>query len=324
MQTEFLTTNAARVQRWSGKIWLEMPREIYFGKFMKDDINAIIEVRRDLEGGPGDVLTYSLGNKLDGQGVSGDDPLEGQEEELLVYSDTVTINQRRNAVRLKGKLSEQRTAFDQQPLARTMLKTWLAEVIDDDIFSKLTTASTTVVFGGSATSTATLVATGLITPAKIDTAVAKAQKADPKIWPVMVDGNPYYVLCLHTDVGFDLRNNGVWQGYQQNGAQVQGKDNPIFSGMFNIYNGVVIHTHEKVPVATNGGAAGDVAYASNLFLGRQAGLMAWGAKPQAWTKEFEYGNSIGMAIGAMWGFRKALFNALDHAVIELRMARTNN
>lgn len=324
MQTEFTTASDERVQRWVARIWYEMPREIYFGKFMREDPNAIIEVKRDLEGQPGDKLTFSLANKLSGSGVSNDDTLEGNEEELDVDSDSVTLEQKRNAVRLKGRMSMKRTAFDQQEVSKDRLKVWMAETIDDGIFTELATSPTTAVYGGTASSVATLVATGLITPAKIDTMVAKAEKADPKIWPVKIDGDDHFVLVIHTDVWYDLRQNSTWQGYQQNGAQKSGKDNPIFNGMAGIYNKTVIHTHEKVPAATNGGAAADVAYATNLFMGRQAAVHAWGSKPQAWTKEFDYGSSLGFAIGAIWKTRKAVFANVDHGLIAGIFARTNN
>ena len=324
MQTEFTTAADERVQRWVARIWYEMPKEIYFGKFMKEDPNAIIEVKRDLEGQPGDKLNYSLANKLSGTGVTNDDTLEGSEEELDVDTDSVTLVQKRNAVRLKGRMSMKRTAFNQEEVAKDRLKTWLAETVDDGIFTELASSPTTSVFGGSATSVATLAAAGLITPAKIDSMIAKAKKADPKIWPVRVDGDDHYVLVMHTDCGFDLRQNSTWQGYQQNGAQKQGRDNPIFSGMFGIYNNTVLHEHEKVPAALTGGSGGDVPYAVNLFLGRQAAVYASGMKPQAWTKEFDYGASLGFAIGAIWNVRKAIFAGVDHGVIAGQFARTNN
>ena len=65
--TEFLTGAAETAKRWAAKIWTEMPREIYWGKFMREgDMNAIIEVKRDLEGQPGDRLTFTLATKLTG------------------------------------------------------------------------------------------------------------------------------------------------------------------------------------------------------------------------------------------------------------------
>lgn len=324
MQTEYTTASAERVQLWAKKIWLEMPREIFWGKFMKEnDMNAPIEVKRDLEGNPGDVLTFYLANKLDGQGVSGDDTLEGQEEQLVTNTDTVTLDQRRNAVRLKGQLSEKRTAFDQRSVAKSQLKTWLAEVIDDDLFTQFDTSPSTVVFGGSVASLAALAAGNVITPALIDRCVAKSAKADPKIWPIRVNGEDYYVLVIHTDTAYDLEQDSTWHAAQRD-AGVRGDENKIFTGRHGMWRGTVIHTHEKVPVGTDAGSGGNVPYASNMFLGRQAGCFAWGKRPEAWEKEFDYGNSIGFAIGAIWGFTKAVFDGTDHAYIALRVARTNN
>ena len=159
MDTEFATGAAETVKRWATKLWIEMPREIYFGKFMKEnDSNAIIEVKRDLEGNPGDQLTFTLLRGLTGAGVTGDDVLEGQEEQMNHFSDTVVLDQVRNAVRLKGRLSERRTAFDQRTSAKNVLKKWLAEYIDDDCFTQFTTgtAASRIVYGGDAVSTATI------------------------------------------------------------------------------------------------------------------------------------------------------------------------
>ena len=105
--TEFLTGNAATVQRWAEKLWIEMPREIYWGKFMSEDaMKTPIEVKRDLEGKPGDKLAFYLTRKLAGAGVTGDAVLEGNEEQMTTYTDTLTLDQVRNAVRLAGRLSE--------------------------------------------------------------------------------------------------------------------------------------------------------------------------------------------------------------------------
>ena len=324
MLTEFTTAAAERVQRWSARVWFELPREIFFGKLMKEDPNAIIEVKRDLEGQPGDRLNFSLVNKDNSAGVTGDDDLEGQEAELDVDTDAVTLDQKRNAIRLKGKLSMKRTAFDQLDAAKSVLKTWMAETIDDDWFTELSTSNTRQKFGGGAASRAVLAATGLITPALIDQTMAAAQKADPKVHPVRVNGDDLYVLVMHTDVWYDLRQNSVWQGYQQNGAQVRGDDNPIFSGRAGIYNQTVLHHHEKVPTGTDAGTGANVAYAVNLFLGRQAGVHAWGARPESWVKEFNYGGSIGVAIGAIYKARKAVFANVDHGIFAIETARTNN
>ncbi len=86
--TEFLTGDAATVQKWSARLWVELPRVIYWNRFMREnDMNAIIEVRSDLEKGPGDKLTFTLLRKLTGAGVTGDTTMEGSEEAFTTYNE---------------------------------------------------------------------------------------------------------------------------------------------------------------------------------------------------------------------------------------------
>src|SRR5260370_934723 len=109
--TQFATGAAETVKRWAARLWVELPREIYFGKFMReDDMNTIIEVKRDLEGQPGDKVTFTLLQKLGNAAVTGDSTLEGNEEAMQFYSASVTLDQNRNAVRLAGRMSERRVA----------------------------------------------------------------------------------------------------------------------------------------------------------------------------------------------------------------------
>ena len=325
--TEFLTGAAETVKRWAQKLWVEMPREIYFGKFMKEnDMNAIIEVKRDLEGQPGDRLTFTLARKLTGAGVTGDEILEGNEEQMTFYSDNITLDQVRNAVRIKGRMSERRTAFDQRMSAKNLLKTWLAELIDDDIFTQfdVSPAVSRTLFGGSATSTATIDSTSTITITKLEQAKARAQKTTPKIWPCRIEEGDFYLALLHTDVAFDLTQTAVWQDDSQEAGPRDYGQNDLFTGRLGVRRGIVIHAHEKVPISTTYGSAADQPGASNFFLGRQAGCFGWGARPDWWEKEFDYGNRVGFAIGAIYDFKKAVFNAVDNAFMAIRTFRTNN
>lgn len=322
--TSFATGAAETVKRWAARLWIELPRDIYFGKFMKeDDMNTIIEVKRDLEGQPGDKVTFTLLQKLSAAAITGDATLEGNEEAMSFFSDEVILDQRRAAVRLSGRMSERRTAFNQRDSAKTLLKTWLAETIDNLIFTNMALSPSLPLFGGSATSKATIDSTSKISPSLIDRAIAKAKKTLPKIWPVRVNGRDFYVTLVHTDVAFDLRQDGVWNQAQRE-AQERSPDNPIFSGALAFWNGSIIHEHEKIPIYTDGGTPATQPGAVNFFMGRQAGVFAWGARPEWWEKEFDYGNKVGFAIGAIYEFTKAVFNAIDHGFISLETFRTNN
>ena len=324
-ETEVLTGDAQTVKRWAAKIIVEMPDEIYFGKFMKEgDSNAIIEVKRDLEGQPGDRLTFHFAAGLSGGGVTGDDTLEGNEEVMNVYTDDITLNQTRNGVRLKGRLSERRTAYDQRRTAKDLLKKWMAETIDQDIFTQFDASPSLVLFGGDATSTATIDSGDTITVARLESVAARANKADPQIWPVRVEEGDFFVAVMHTDVAYDLRQSTNWlDASQEAGPRDYGKNN-LFTGRLGVVGGVVCHAHKSVPISPTYGSGGNQPGASNFFLGRQAGLFGWGSRPEWWEKEFDYANKIGFAIGAIWDFTKAVFNANDYAMIAIRTYRTDN
>lgn len=93
---------------WAKQTWTTAMKDLFFGKFMGEGVNNIIQVLNDLEKEAGDRITQSLVLKLKGDGVTGDDILEGNEEKMEYRSFDFTINQLRNAVRIKGKFEEKK------------------------------------------------------------------------------------------------------------------------------------------------------------------------------------------------------------------------
>ena len=333
--SDWATGSPETVKRWSEQTWTELPKLIYWTKFMGKGLNACIQVKEELQSKPGDLVTFSFIKKLAGAGIDEDTQgaggLEGQEEAIVPYTDTVGIKHLRHAVRLKGRLSEKRTAYDQRSTAKDLLTTWMAETIDKSIFTAFDTGThaTHVVYGGAATSTATLQAGDYMTTALLTKTKTKAKKADGttssgKVWPLKVGTDEYYVAVISPDQEHDLKVHDPAWAQAQREAQNRGKDNPIFTGALGIWDGVIIHSHENIALATNWGAGGTLTGASAMFVGRQAGAFAWGFMPSWVEKEFDYGNSTGFAVGACWGMKKAIFNLFDHAFYSLATYRTNN
>lgn len=322
--SEWATGSAEAVKRWSREAWVELPKLIYWNKFMGKSMNSVIQLKQELEGQPGDKVTFSFIRKLSGAGVTGDSDLETQEEAMTTYSDDVTIDQVRQAIRLKGKMSEKRTAYSQRTAAKELLTTWLAEKIDADIFAALDSSPSTSIYAGAASSTATITAGDLFTTALLTKAKTKAKKASPKIWPIKIDNKEYYVAIIHPDQEYDLKVNDPTWAQAQREAQVRGDENPIFEGSVGVWDAVIVHVHEDIAVATTWGSGGNVNGAFGQFLGRQAGAFAWGERPRWVEKSFDYDNKVGFAIGAIYGVTKAVFNAVDHAFYSIRTARTSN
>lgn len=111
---------------------------LYFVKrnMMGQGSNNIIEVKSDLAKSNGDRVTFGLTLKIGG-GITGDSELEGNEKAITSYAQSVVIDQLRNAVRLTGKLDEQKNAYDMRKDAKDQLAKWKQEVIERQIFMKL-------------------------------------------------------------------------------------------------------------------------------------------------------------------------------------------
>lgn len=122
------TTNATglRVQQWDSKFFEEYIGQNRFAKDMGTDENAIIQVKEDLTKKKGDRLTFALVNRLVNNAVTGTAVLEGNEEDMTSRSHMLTVDKRRNAVRV-AEMSEQKSAIELRQAARSVLKGWAME-----------------------------------------------------------------------------------------------------------------------------------------------------------------------------------------------------
>ena len=285
------------------------------------------------------------------------------------YSEAVAIDQIRNGVRLTGKLDNQKVVYDQIMKAKENLRVWMKEFIARQIFLKLggvtnTTlvdtngitvgaraawsntpdfiADATEVAGrgsrywrqGSTASgdgTDDLASGDTLTLDDVTKAATLAKLANPKIQPLSVGGDDFYVMYLHPLSARDIRLSSDWKTAVQN-AQVRGDKNPVFRGALGYWSNVLLLENEFVPwldvsAAGNsfrGAASGTdcaVDCARNLLCGRQAVLMAQASSKDALVIEtFDYKNKDGVATNFIGGLQKAMFNSLEFGVIAVDAA----
>ena len=322
------TADALTMQTWSKKFWIEAQEESYFygqGLVGGDENNSVVIEFPDLEQSQGYRHHWGQIRNISGPGVIGDSIMEGHEEVPNVYEESIDLNQVRNAIRTAGKLSEQYPSDKRaRHWATQLLKRWMAERIDQDLFTAIAASPTKALYGGDATGLTSIEAGDYLTLALTSKAKAYAQKATPKIMPVSVKGKRYYVQVNAPDATFDLKERDAAFGQAMREAQRPGWDNPIFSGADGIWNETIYHTHAKVPVATNYGVGLNLNGACCLFMGVGAAGIAY-AKRKIWQeKDFDYGNKVGFCIGAIYGVAKAIFNSADNAVVAIRVYRTSN
>lgn len=342
--TSYGVNHPLAVKVWARKLMHEALKQTWFSKFIGTDSNSIVYLKTDLQKGPGDRIRCGLRMLLTGDGVQGDNTLEGSEEQLVTFNDDVYINQLRHAVRSAGKMSEQRVPFSVREEARMGLTDWWAERLDTSFFNQLsgntnqtdtrytgnqaTLAPTTVVFGGDHAAVTSLTAstTNALTLRDFDKAVAIAKTRTPMIRPIKMGGDDYYVAFIHTNAVYQLRGQTAtaqWADIEK--AKVQGgKESGIFTGAIGVYNNVIFHETTRLPDITGIGTPATGAttdYRRAVLCGAQAMLLAYGqdgGSSVSWTEElFDYKNKLGVEAGMIFGMKKAQYNGADYGVITL-------
>jgi N4-gp56 family major capsid protein len=337
------------VRKFGGFLAVDVGRASYFNKkFMGVGIEAQtpIQTLLNLENDAGDTITYDLVMQLRMQPIEGDATLRGKEEDLKFYTDSVSIDQARGGVNTGGKMSRKRTLHDLRKIARARQTEWWARVFDELFFMYLSGRRGTntdyiystdytgmagnafvapdsqhVMYGGAATSKATLVVGDKMDLTIIDRAQARASTmgggsaAIPAIEPCMIEGEEHFITVMHPWQEYAMRTNtstGQWLDIQKAAAASEGRNNPIFKGALGKYNDTVLHKHKAVILSTDYGAGANVASARALFMGRQAAVVAFGSAGTGlrfdWHEEQEdRGNQVVITTGSIFGIKKTAF-----------------
>jgi N4-gp56 family major capsid protein len=340
--------DAKAVQRFSVFLAQDTARKSYFNKkFMGDgeEAETPLQMIRRLENDAGDKVSYDLVMQLKMEPVEGDDTLEGKEENLQFYTDSMLIDQARGGVNTGGKMTRKRTMHDLRKIARGKQSDWWSRVFDELFFMYLAGArgvNTDFIFGstyagragnsfvapdathtmyGDGTSKATLTAAGKMTVTVIERAATKAatlgggSSGIPSIEPIQIEGENHYVLVMHEFAAYDLRTStstGQWLDIQKAAATSEGRNNPIFKGGLGKLNDVVLHKHRAVIRFSDYGAGANVAAARNLFMGKQAGVVAFGSEGTGlrfgWNEESrDNGNQAVITTSSIFGIKKTAF-----------------
>lgn len=350
--TNFGVNHPLARKLWSEKLFREALKETYIGKFIGDNNKSLIQMLTDTSKGSGDTVHVGLRMQISGAGVAGDNTLEGNEEALSYYRDSLVVDQIRHAVRSNGRASEQRVPYAMREEGRMALADWMSNMMDTAFFNQIcgntdqtdlrktgmmaTVAPTTaaaaadgisrIVVGGSQTAEGSLSATTThaLSLRDLDVAVARAKTMSPVIKPLRMKGEDYFCAFIHPYQLYQLRgqtSSGQWADIQK--AAIQGGNitgNPIFTGAAGVYNGVILHESSRIPNTT--GMTDNSGYRRGVFCGAQSAAIAFGqdnsANRTTWDEElFDYGNQLGVAAGVIWALKKTIFNSTDFATIAL-------
>lgn len=337
-KTAFSTNDALTKKLWEEKLFRDTVKETYFAKFQGESADSLIQVKTELEKSKGDRITFGIRMRLQGAGVTSGQILEGNEERLTTYDYSLTLERYRHAVRDAGALDRQRVAFSIDEESVAAIKAWGAEKQDQLMFDALTDSPSNIFYktssgvlrtGTVATAKSALtLADSKLTPAMISYLKAWAKTGGGRtnaltpLRPVKVDGRSYYILLVHPDNMYDLKIDSTFtQALRE--AEIRGPQNPLFQGATAIWDGVVIHEHENIPIAADAGSGANVPWAHAVFMGAQSGLLAWGARPEVIDENFDYKEEHGYAWAMTMRAGKPKFDNKDYGCFAVFLSRTN-
>jgi len=300
---------------WVSKVQVEGKKQSYFNKFTAKDGSKPVHVTTELKEKKGDTITFSLQMDLTGAGVTGNTTLKGAEEALVLYDFPVSIDQVRNAVTMYD-WDTQKPPYEMWPLIKNALVKWFANWQDNTLITKLTASPTAdaVVYASTATAENQLTAAMKLDTTLISKAKRTAIMHSPKVVPIMVDGEEYFIMLVGTYAARDLKTDTVWVT-AQNQAANRGKDNPLFTGALGTWDGVVLYEYERISNTLTGATSANVVH--NLLLGQQAACYAIAKDMYPIKQEDDYGNVLGQGVAFWGGIAKTKYNSKDYGIIQV-------
>lgn len=348
--TDFGALDDLKKKVWSARVTKQGRDENFwmsngfFGKDTADMTRPVHRVTELTKTERGTEAVMPLVTDLTGGGVVGDNQLEGNEETLLTDAQTIRIDQLRNGVRSRGRMSEQATVLRFRVQARDALAFWLADTVDELLFltaagraytlntdgstrsasqltqlafaSDVVAASTNrIMYAGSATSEGTLTATDTVDWDLVIQAKAYAKRK--RMRPIRMGGRSYYILVLSTEQCRDLEQDSDYKTLHAQ-AMPRGMNNPLFQNAKKVISDIVIYDHQKVyntlglSSGSKWGSGGTIDGAQAMLLGAQAvGFAQLASDDPGWQESdnTDYKNRPAIGVGRIIGILKPQYKS---------------
>ena len=342
-KTEFLSNDPLTRKRWAKDLFAIILPAVEFNDLVGTGSDSIVQIRTELGKGEGDEITFGIRLPLTGQGVVGNDTVEGNEEKLVFRNFKMTIDELNHAVDTGGRMEEQRIPYNLMQEGKNGLQEWWVEKLSDLTINTLAGVTTYTIAGKTfanainAPDVAHHMAVNQADGTAVATAEAALTAADPmdltfldrmkqraempingafKVRPLKKGGKNYYRVMLHTFCFDQLRQNtnvGQW-GDLLRAAQKLGIPNVEFE-----YNGLLVSKSERIPKIATVGTGGIY---RNLLLGCQAACWAWGGAGESKSSvmsfvpyEKDAKRFVMIRGGGIFGIKKTNFESKDYGVI---------
>jgi N4-gp56 family major capsid protein len=339
-----------QVTQWDDMYWFESVRESRYSRYMGPKRNEIFFVDNSLASEPGLVHTFSFIGKLSNAGATGEQSLDGIEENLDNYGMTVTAEWLRNAVRLtkrQAALSE----IDMREAVKEGLQVWSKEKLkvactnalgsinvgtgNGTLYASaseankdtwLTNNSDRVLFGSAIGNAASLdhsVAMALVdnvndkfTAARVSLMKRIAKSATPNIAPVKIrDDEEWFVIFAGSRVFRDLKADLATINTYGWERYTNGGDNPLFTDGDLVYDGCIIREEPSIDAISSVGA-GSIDVQPAYLCGAASVGVVWKQKTQTIMdnlKDFKF--RPGIAVEECRAVEKLYFNSKQNGVL---------
>lgn len=339
---------------WDDKFFSEYVRSNRFKRYMGTNENSIIQMKEDLTKEKGDKVHFAAVRAMDGDGVAGNQVLEGNEEIIDSRSMTVAVDVIRHAFAIT-EWEEQKSAIDLRDAGKMALKTWFMDRMRNDIIHALMSINGTkfadadatardawlvdnadrVLFGkqksnASSLDHSTALATidntdDKLTPGVVSLAKRIAQEASPAIRPIRLmdkDDEEWFVMFCNSRSFRDLSQHSDMVAANKD-ARARGEGNKLFTGGSLLWDGVIIREIPEIPVISS-----TVDVAPNFLCGAQAVGVAWARRFKSTTNVRDYGFRHGVGGREIRGIEKLRFgtgntdtaDTKDHGVVTVYTA----
>ena len=136
--TNFGTLTGDQLQAWSRDFWRVARNQSFINQFAGSGSNAMVQRITELtKNQKGTKANITLLADMTGDGITGDNTLEGNEEALRAYDITIELDQLRFANRIAGRMTDQKTVVNFREQSRDALAYAMADRMDQLAFLTL-------------------------------------------------------------------------------------------------------------------------------------------------------------------------------------------
>ena len=305
---------------WSRQVYEEAKTRMYWNRFSGPEGSGMpIVQKNELLTKPGETINISRIANLSDAGVSGSTTLRGTEETFTLAQVTVTPEWYRHAVAADGKAQKQITQ-DFKMKADAGLSYWMAKKMDTSMWTNarqtgsvgFDVAAITTVYGNNATGIDNLDSADTMGVTEIAKASATLRGND--IEPVSIPGMPaglgYYLLFIHPNQAYSLKQDSDWIDRHSN-AGVRGETNPLFTGALGEIDGVIVHETTQCTRANNANSP-VISTARAVMVGQEAMCRGMNLDVSMVAQIDDYEFIQGIGIAAAWDDAVLASKAIVH------------